>query len=221
MRYEEHPWSGVFVAVSRMVTRSSYEINNNLINIDLKNCQFSSVTCAYCDGDVPKIIAKQCHDCEASFHPTHYHLHREEWPCPKKNDDVWCLWCNQYRTEDQAKEPSAFNITVSSMHIASHCNFHAQTAGLPKKSLRKKPQSLQSMNHTSNGFNRCAIHGCQNWESGIASYRGRFNVAKGLKGRKRSDHASYAMSFHCIICNEKYTCLCKIHFTKEKGKREL
>ena len=31
--------------MSRIATRSSYEINNNLINIDLKNCQFSSVNC--------------------------------------------------------------------------------------------------------------------------------------------------------------------------------
>ena len=49
-----------------------------------------SVTCAYCDGDVPKIIAKQCQDCEAFFRPAHYPAHREEWPCPNSNEN-WCL----------------------------------------------------------------------------------------------------------------------------------
>ena len=46
-----------------------------------------SVTCAYCDGDVPEIIAKQCQDCEAFFRPAHYPAHREEWPCPKSNEN--------------------------------------------------------------------------------------------------------------------------------------
>ena len=61
-----------------------------------------SVTCTYCDGEVPKVIAKQCQDCNAYFHPSHYAAHREEWPCPKSTEN-WCMWCNEYIQEHHAK----------------------------------------------------------------------------------------------------------------------
>ena len=71
------------------------------------------VTCLYCEGEVPKIIAKQCRDCGAYFHLAHYHAHRREWPCPRELDD-WCLWCNQRIEEEQNK-----------VHCpACHCNLH-------------------------------------------------------------------------------------------------
>ena len=39
LRREEHPWSGFFVAVTIRATRSSYEIDDNLINIDFEKKQ--------------------------------------------------------------------------------------------------------------------------------------------------------------------------------------
>ena len=62
-----------------------------------------TVVCAYCDGDVPKIIAKQCHDCKAHFRPSHYQLHRDEWPCPTRDEDNSCLWCMEPIQEEHAK----------------------------------------------------------------------------------------------------------------------
>ena len=65
-----------------------------------------SVTCLYCDGEMPKIIARQCGDCSGYFHQTHYQPHREEWPCPKIDEydqDNWCHWCHSAIQEEQNK----------------------------------------------------------------------------------------------------------------------
>ena len=61
-----------------------------------------SVECAYCDGEVPKVIAVKCQDCGAHFHRSHYAAHRTEWPCPENKDD-WCTWCENYIQEHEAK----------------------------------------------------------------------------------------------------------------------
>ena len=55
---------------------------------DVKNF---AVFCSYCNGEVPGIIAKHCVDCDCHFHPLHYQLHRDEWPCPVVDTDL-CHW---------------------------------------------------------------------------------------------------------------------------------
>ena len=77
-----------------------------------------SVECAYCDGEVPKCIAKQRQDCGAYFHLAHYHAHRHECQCPAKVDN-WCLWCNRRINEEQNK------VKCSSCHCDLHEHCHA------------------------------------------------------------------------------------------------
>ena len=91
-----------------------------------------SVTCAYCDGDVPKVIAKQCQDCKAHFHPAHYPAHREEWPCPQPLDN-WCLWCNQPIREEQNKAHCAL------CHCDLHTDCHSDHNPCPEGWIAKSP----------------------------------------------------------------------------------
>ena len=62
-----------------------------------------SILCSYCDGQVPKIIAKHCGDCDCHFHPGHYQSHRDDWPCPLVDLNM-CPWCAEHIGEEQNVE---------------------------------------------------------------------------------------------------------------------
>jgi len=68
--------------------------------IDSSKIANQSVICSYCNGDVPKSIAKHCIDCDCNFHPGHYQLHRDEWPCPFVDHDL-CAWCAHHIDEHE------------------------------------------------------------------------------------------------------------------------
>ena len=60
----------------------------------LKEAHFA-ITCSYCDGEVPKSIAKHCQFCDLYYHPGHLQRHRDEWPCPLVDYDL-CPWCSEH-----------------------------------------------------------------------------------------------------------------------------
>ena len=66
--------------------------------IEVKTEQFS-MQCSFCDGEVPKPIAKHCKDCDLHFHPGHLQRHRDEWPCPLVDRDL-CPWCADHINEE-------------------------------------------------------------------------------------------------------------------------
>ena len=72
--------------------------------------------CAYCDGFVPRNIAKHCEDCDLYFHPGHYGKHKSEWPCPQDTEDN-CAWCNKYIMEHE--DVIECDVCLYTMHI--HC----------------------------------------------------------------------------------------------------
>ena len=59
-----------------------------------------ATSCAYCNGSIPKVIAKHCIDCDLYFHPGHYQNHRDDWPCPIVDPDL-CHWCEHHINEEE------------------------------------------------------------------------------------------------------------------------
>ena len=60
---------------------------------------YEEIMCSCCLGMMPKIIARHCKECNLHFHPGHYQLHRDNWPCPVVDSNLR-RWCDQHIEEE-------------------------------------------------------------------------------------------------------------------------
>ena len=93
-----------------------------------------AIQCSYCEGDIPKSIAKHCADCDLQYHPGHFQLHRDEWPCPLVDYDL-CPWCAEHIEEEENV------IQCKVCHHTLHAHCHVKHNPCPEGWNNKEPKS--------------------------------------------------------------------------------
>ena len=106
---------------------------------NVKDIPFA-IKCSYCDGDVPKVIAKHCADCDLHFHPGHLQLHRDEWPCPLVDYDL-CPWCAEHIEEEHGI--TECDVCQYTMH--NHC--FVQHNPCPEGWTNKEKSGAEKLEH--------------------------------------------------------------------------